>query len=88
MIKNSNDIIASKTEEAEEIYAPEAKMVEAPDFHSGRAGSIPVWSTVMKDWYEGNKKTDVSGAGIKFNCTTITNTIAGRDFSRLGVLQR
>lgn len=42
-IKSAN----TETQEAEERYAAEAKLVEAQDFHSWGAGSNPVGSTII-----------------------------------------
>lgn len=67
--------MTTKTEEAEERNAREAKMVEASDFHSGEAGSIPVAST--NDYMKGN---------WNFNIDTKTTVIAGRSYSRLSLV--
>lgn len=69
-----NDIICTKTEEAEERNAAQAKVVEATDFQSVERGSTPLGSakgTKEKNW----------------NLVAMTDTIGGRDFSRLSVLQ-
>ncbi len=94
MTSKDNTTILCK-EEAEERNAPEAKMVEATDFQSVGTGSIPVRSTrvSMKHWFDKHGKDiiakDVIVAGNKgFNCVTETDTIDGRAFSRLSVLQR
>jgi hypothetical protein len=41
----SNDIDTGNLKEGEEIYSPEAKRVEALDFHPRRTGSSPVRRT-------------------------------------------
>lgn len=82
LIKNDIEL-SGKTEEAEERNAPEAKMVEAPDFHSGRTGSNPVWSTDIKkdnDW-------QVEACGNDFSIKTIDRQVAGINTSRLSVLK-
>ena len=89
MIKNSNDITTRK-EEAEERNGREAEVVQATSFQGviSEFESRHGYKSVMKNWYEGKERNGIITTGVKFNCTTITNTIAGRDFSRLGVLQR
>lgn len=75
-----NDIELSKTEEAEEINAPEAKMVEACDFHSQGTGSLPVWSTTS-DW-------EVEKCGNSdFNIKKIDRQVAEITTARLSVLK-
>jgi hypothetical protein len=64
----------TKTEEAEERNAREAKMVEATDFHSVGAGSNPVASTKNNCMRKEN-----------FNIDWTTNVIAGRSYSRLSL---
>lgn len=69
--KNHTDL-ETKTEEAEERNAREAKQVEAPDFHSGRVGSSPIAST------------DCFFKKVSFTIAIIN----GREYSRLSVLPR
>ncbi len=73
---NKNENINTETVEGEERNAGEAKRVEALDFHPRRTGSSPVIST--KDFM---KNCDWKNIGVK------TDTINGRAFSRLSVLQ-
>lgn len=72
MTLKKNDIDLGKaTEEAEERFAPEAKMVEALDFQSRRAGSNPVGSTDCRntnDWCvisNGNDFTVIKNIGVQ-----------------------
>lgn len=72
------DIDLSKTEEAEERFAPEAKQVEACAFQAQGVGSSPIRST--NDWeVEKLKNGD-------FNIKQVNTTIAGRDYNRLSVI--
>lgn len=66
-------ICTTKPEEAEEMKVPGAIAVEATDFQSVGAGSIPVGDTKgMKD--------------KNWNFGVMVDTIGGRDFARLSVL--
>lgn len=69
---NGMNDIETKTSEAEERNVPVAKLVKAPDFHSAIAGSSPVRNT-EKNWDR--------------NIVAKTDTINGREFTRLSVLQ-
>lgn len=84
-----NDIgLGNKPEEAEEINAPEAKRVEAPDFHSGRVGSSPIRSTISfnekveKDWC-----VEKDFGNGNFTIKNIDRQVAGITTSRLSVLK-
>lgn len=56
MNAKTNDIELTKTEEADEINAREAKQVEACAFQAQGAGSSPVAST--NDWWIESKGND------------------------------
>lgn len=58
MTLKNNDIVAAQTEEAEEQYAPVAKLVKASPFQGENCtGSIPVGSTDF-NWMKKNTIID------------------------------
>lgn len=72
--------IDAKTTEAEERYVPGARVVKALDFHSNIVGSRPIGDT-EEEYFKRDMNCNWNNIGVK------TLTIAGRDYSRLSVLQ-
>lgn len=80
-----NEIELDKTKEAEEINAPEAKMVEALPFQGRGLGSLPNWST---NDFEGLNKNDWRDkCGNDFSIKMVDRQVAGINTSRLSVLK-